>query len=60
MKSIGKYTAIALIFFVGTLSVIHVDRQSGYMNRRTPQIMKTVENAMETAENIIEKYASLL
>ena len=63
MKTLGRCTAIALIFFVGTLSVIHVDRQGGFMNRRSPQIMKTVEetveNAIETVENTIEKYASL-
>lgn len=56
MRTFVKCTAIALIFFMGTLSVIHVDRQTSMMHRRTPEIMKTVE---ETAENIIEKYASL-
>lgn len=52
MKTLGKYLVITLIFFVGTLSVIHVDRQSSIMNRRTPEIMQTVKNT-------IEKYASL-
>lgn len=64
MRNLGKCLMIALIFFVGTLSVIHVDRQSSMMNRRTPEIMETVENTMEnaieTVENTIEKYASLL
>ena len=63
MKTLGKYLVITLIFFMGTLSVIHVDRQSSIMNRRTPEIMRTVENtvenAIETVENTIEKYASL-
>ena len=59
MKTLAKCTAIALVFFMGTLSVIHVDRQSSAMNRRTPEIMAAVENAVETVENTIEKYASL-
>ncbi len=56
MKTLTRCLAIALIFFVGTTALIHVDRQTAYMNRRTPQIMKTVE---ETVENTIEKYTSL-
>lgn len=50
---------VALIFFVGTLGVIHVDRQNAYMNRTTAQIAKTAEIAIETVENTIEKYAFL-
>lgn len=60
MKTLGQCMAVALIFFVGTLSVIHVDRQAAYMNGETPQLMKTVKNAAETVENTIEKYTSLL
>ena len=52
VKTLAKSLIIAVIFFVGTLSVIHVDRQTALMNRETPQIMKTMENT-------IEKYTSL-
>ena len=59
MKTLCKCIAISFIFFVGTVSVIHVDRQSAMQYRRTPEIMKSVEIAVETLENTIEKYASL-
>lgn len=59
MKTFFQSVAIAFIFFVGTLSVIHVDRQAAYMNGEPSQLMRTVENAVETVENTIEKYASL-
>lgn len=53
MKTLMKSLVIALIFFVGTTALIHVDRQAAYMNRQDGQII-------ESLENIIEKYASLL
>lgn len=59
MKTLGKSIIIALIFFVGTVSVIHTDRQTAYMNRQEPQIVDALENAAETMENTIEKNTSL-
>ena len=47
MKTLCKCIAISFIFFVGTVSVIHVDRQSAMQYRRTPEIMKSVEIAVE-------------
>lgn len=52
MKTFMQCIAIALIFFVGTTALIHVDRQSGQMHRQNVQII-------ESLENIIEKYVSL-
>ena len=59
MRNLRTFVLVALIFFVGTLGVMHVDRQNAYMNRTTPKIAKTAENAIETVENTIEKYAFL-
>lgn len=53
MKTLAKSVIIALIFFLGTTAVIHVDRQNAQMYRQKAQIMETIENT-------IEKYASLL
>ena len=52
MKTLAKSMIIALIFFVGTTALIHVDRQNAQMYRQKAQIMETIENT-------IEKYASL-
>lgn len=53
MKTLVKSVIIALIFFLGTTAVIHVDRQNAQMYRQKAQFMETIENT-------IEKYASLL
>lgn len=53
MKTLAKCVVIALIFFLGTTAMVHVERQNAYMNGQQGQII-------ETLENIIEKYASLL
>ncbi len=57
MKGIGKFILIFVLFFVGTTAIVHVDRQCAQVNGVDQQIMPAVEKA---AENIIEKYASLL
>ena len=53
MKTWMKSLMIYLIFFVGTAAVVHVDRMNAEVCRESPQIIETVENT-------IEKYASLL
>lgn len=53
MKTLAKCILISLIFFVGTTALIHVDRQNAQMHRQSGQIIESIEN-------IIEKYASLL
>lgn len=60
MKLLGKSFIIACLFFFGTTAIVHVDRQNAYMNRQEPRITETIEFAIETVENTIEKYASLL
>ena len=53
MKTLVKSVIIALIFYLGTTAVIHVDRQNAQMYRQKAQFKETIENT-------IEKYASLL
>lgn len=53
MKTIVKSLIIYLAFFIGMSAVIHVDRTGAQLYCENPQIMETVENT-------IEKYASLL
>ena len=56
MHTLIRMLCVFLFFFVGTVAVVHVDRQCSHMVRQDAQIMETIEN---TVENTIEKYASL-
>ena len=47
MKTFGRSVAIFLIFLVGTLSVIHVDRQCQEMNAGDGGFIEKVENLIE-------------
>lgn len=47
MKTFGKSIIVFLIFFVGTLSVIHVDRQGARMSGTGALFTETIENFIE-------------
>ena len=47
MRTLAKSIIIALIFFVGTTALIHVDRQAAQMNRQNEQIIEILENTVE-------------
>lgn len=47
MKTFGKTVAIFLIFFIGTLSLIHADRQCGQMTGNYGGLEETIEKGIE-------------
>lgn len=53
MKNFGKLVLIFLFFFVGTVSLFHVDRQSG-------QTVLAADTFTQRIENFIEKQGDLL
>ena len=57
MKTLKQALLVFALFFFGTTAVVHIDRQCALMNGEDAVITEALEN---TAENIIEKYASLL
>ncbi len=47
MKTFGRTVAVFLMFLVGTVSLIHVDRQCQMMNAGDGGFLEKVENFIE-------------